>query len=304
MKDLRFSPKTLQQICDKHNLGKIQNLSYSQSGMVNPCVFINDAYVIRFNVRDPQIPKFRREKMAMELLKENKILVPEVIALDESRTILPHDFLICKRIKGKELYQVWETLEEKIQMQLCSEMGEILAKIHQVYLPKFGAILPDGLQFETWSACILHKLQLAIEEAKTLQLFEERMYQKVQQIFDNHTALLDTVKNASLVHNDYHLGNVIVNEGHIAGILDFEWCFAGDPEYDFREPLTFEGVTDKLLLNYQKYRPLSAEYPPKSHLYRLLLYLQLSVLATMHNWGEESTLSYRKRFEEILGSFD
>jgi len=303
MKDLRFSPKTLQQICGKHNLGKIQNLSYSQSGMVNPCIFINDAYVVRFNVRDPQIPKFRREKMAMELLKENKILVPEVIALDESRTISPHDFLICKKIKGQELYQVWETLDEKIQTELCGEMGGILAKIHQVHLPKFGAILPDGLQFDKWSDCVLHKLQLAIEEAKALRLFEAEKHQQVLQIFDNHTTLFDTVEKASLVHNDYHLGNMIVNEGHIAGILDFEWSFAGDPEYDFREPLTFKGVTDALLLSYQKHRPLSPEYPPKSHLYRLLLYLQLSVLATMHNWGEESKVSYRKRFEEILEGF-
>ncbi|MGB1241165.1 MAG: phosphotransferase family protein [Chitinophagales bacterium] len=303
MKYLRFSPTILQQICDKHNLGKIQNLFYSPSGMVNPCVFINDAYVMRFNVRDPQIPKFRREKMAMELLKENKILVPEVIALDESRAILPHDFLICRKIKGQELYQVWETLEENTQMQLCDEMGEILAKIHRVHLPKFGAILPDGFQFDKWSSCVLHKLQLAIEEAKKLQLFEAKMYQKVREIFDNHIALLDTVEKASLVHNDYHLGNMIVDEEHIAGILDFEWCFAGDPEYDFREPLTFEGLTDKMLLSYQKCRPLSAEYPSKSRLYRLLLYLQLSVLATLHNWGEESKVSYCRQFEEILEGF-
>ena len=69
MKNLQFPQDALQQICDKHGLGKIQSLTYSKSGMVNPCVFINDHYVIRFNVRDPYIPKFRREKMAMELLE-------------------------------------------------------------------------------------------------------------------------------------------------------------------------------------------------------------------------------------------
>ncbi len=301
MKDLRFSPAALQQICDKYNLGKIQDLSYSQSGKVNPCIFINNAYVIRFNVRDPQIPKFRREKRAMELLKERKILVPEVIALNEERAILPHDFLICRRIEGKELYQVWETLEAETQEQLCDEMGEILTKIHQIHLPKFGAILPDGLQFDKWSDCVLHKLQLAIEEAQALQLFEAEMYQQALQIFDNHIALLDTVEEASLVHNDYHLGNMMVNEGHIAGILDFEWSFAGDGEYDFRDPLTFEGLTEKMLLSYQKYHPLSPEYPQKSRLYRLLLYLQLSVLATKHNWSEESKV--KRQFEGMLEEF-
>lgn len=300
MKKLQFSIKILQEICNKHGLGKIQAHVYSQSGMVNPCVFINDQYVIRFNVRDPQIPKFRRERMAMQLLEEKKILVPKVIALDEERGILPHDFLICAKIEGQELHPIWNTLPSNAQQSLCKEMGEILAQIHQVTFPKFGAILPDGQKFDTWSACILDKLEEAISDAQKMGLFEASIFQQVRQVFDNHSKIFDTVEQAVLVHNDYHLGNMIADEGKIAGILDFEWCFAGDGEYDFRDTLTHEGVSEQILQGYQTIHPLSPEYPVKYHLYRLLLYLQLCGLAAMHDWGEESKMYYQRQFEGLL----
>ncbi|MGB0930604.1 MAG: phosphotransferase family protein [Chitinophagales bacterium] len=302
LKGIRFDKGVLQQICGKHLLGKIHQVVYSQSGMVNPCVFINDTFVIRFNVRDPKIPKFRREKMAMRLLKERKILVPEVVALDEDRDVSPYDFLICKKVAGNELYKVWEAQGEAMQQQLCGEMGEILAQIHGVTFPKFGEILPngEGLQFEKWSDCVRHKLEEAIEGTKLFGLFEEKNYQQVRQIFENQVSLLDTVQQAVLVHNDYHLGNMIVNQGHIASILDFEWCFAGDPEFDFREPVTFEGVSQNILPYYQQKHPLSAEFEQKNYLYRLLLYLQLCDLSNRHDWGEKSKKSYKKQFLRLL----
>lgn len=302
LKEIRFEKDVLQQICDKYHLGKIQQVAYSPSGMVNPCVFFNDTFVIRFNVRDPEIPKFRREKMAMELLKEKQILVPEVIALDEDRDVSPYDFLICKKIEGDELYRVWEVQDEAMQQQLCREMGEILAQIHDLQFPKFGEILPngEGLQFEKWSDCVLHKLEEAIEGVQASGLFEEQVYQQVRQIFENHIEVLDTVQQAVLVHNDYHLGNMIVHQGHIAGILDFEWCFAGDGEFDFRDSLTFEGVSEDMLQYYQQKRPLSAEFETKDYLYRLLLYLQLCDLSNQHDWAEESKKSYKEQFLGLL----
>lgn len=302
LKELRFDEKILQQICDKHHLGNIQQVVYSQSGMVNPCVFVNDAFVIRFNVRDPEIPKFRREKMAMELLKERGILVPEVIALDEDRDASPYDFLICRKVEGDELYRVWKAQNKTTQQQLCCEMGEILAQIHSIQLPKFGEILPngEGLQFEKWSDCVLHKLQEAIEGVKSFGLFEDEIYQKVRQIFEYQIEVLDTVQQAVLVHNDYHLGNMIVHRSHISSILDFEWCFAGDAEFDFREPVTFEGTVQNILPYYQQKRPLSVEFEQKNYLYRLLLYLQLCDLSNRHDWEEASKRRYKKQFLGLL----
>ncbi len=254
-------------------------------------------------MRDPHILKFRRERMAMQLLNKRKIPVPEVIALDEKRDILPYDFLICAKIGGQELHPIWNSLSSNIQQGFCKEMGEILAQIHDVTFPKFGAILPNGKKFDTWAACVLHKLEEAVLEAKKMELFGESIFQQVKQVFDNHLELLDTVQQAALVHNDYHLGNMIAQEGKIAGILDFEWCFAGDGEYDFRDALTHEGVSEQILESYQTIRPLSPEYPIKYRLYRLLLYLQLCGLAAMHDWGEKSEVYYRGQFEGVLEGF-
>jgi aminoglycoside phosphotransferase (APT) family kinase protein len=35
-----------------------------------------------------------------------------------------------------------------------------------------------------------------------------------------------------LVHGDYRIGNCLVEEGHVSGILDWELCFVGDPRFD------------------------------------------------------------------------
>jgi len=37
---------------------------------------------------------------------------------------------------------------------------------------------------------------------------------------------------ACLVHGDYRIGNCLIDDGHVTGILDWELCFVGDPRFD------------------------------------------------------------------------
>lgn len=44
---------TIPVLAEKFKLGKVNDIQPSDNGGVNPCFFVNDEFVIRFNVRDP-----------------------------------------------------------------------------------------------------------------------------------------------------------------------------------------------------------------------------------------------------------
>jgi len=65
-----------------------------------------------------------------------------------------------------------------------------------------------------WAASKTHEIP-AMEQ--TSQLLDERMPEQI---------------GASIVHGDYRLGNMIIGDGQIAAVLDWELCTLGDPLAD------------------------------------------------------------------------
>lgn len=53
----------------KHKLGVPERVVLDEHGWVNPCIFVNDNLVFRFNARDTQLPKFQQVKLIHDLLE-------------------------------------------------------------------------------------------------------------------------------------------------------------------------------------------------------------------------------------------
>ncbi len=68
----------------KYQLGTPTQFVIDDAGWVNPCIFVNDAFVFRFNARDPNLPKYQREKIAFELLKDTNVPVPHKVTIRDA----------------------------------------------------------------------------------------------------------------------------------------------------------------------------------------------------------------------------
>lgn len=219
----------------KHELGKPQRIVVDNAGWVNPCIFVDDAFVFRFNARDPGLPKYQREKIAFDLLKHTGVPVPQKVILDDSKDIAPYDVLITERLPGRNLETDWSNLQSSQKEILANNSGQLLTKISAVKMPFFGELSGKGPlpQTQNWFEYLKAKFFFHIKDARDLGIFDEPTIGLFLRTLQAYQAVASDVKTACLVHVDYHFGNLLYEDQAITGVFDFEWAFAGDPLYDF-----------------------------------------------------------------------
>src|SRR5437660_10868338 len=121
MKVEPISSEQIAAIWQAYELGAVQTLAVPRRGCSSACFLVNENRVVRFQVTELPQHKFRTEKIAYDLLRAGPLPVPEVLVLDESRTLLPYAFLITTRLPGETVYDRWNGLGVKTCEQLAFE---------------------------------------------------------------------------------------------------------------------------------------------------------------------------------------
>ena len=62
--------------------------------------------------------------------------------------------------------------------------------------------------------------------------FRHKVTKKFEDFFQLNFKILDSIVQRTLVHGDFHFGNLLFEGDKIVSILDFEWSCAGDPLMD------------------------------------------------------------------------
>jgi aminoglycoside phosphotransferase (APT) family kinase protein len=277
-----------------HHLGLPRVVRVDEIGWVNPCIFVNDAYVFRFNARDPKLPKYQREKFAFDRLRENGVPVPRQVILDDSKSLLPYDVLITNLLPGRNLEADWSALETPLKDRLATEAGQILQEIHKVKLPAFGEIGGRGPlpKSASWFAYLQAKLSMHLREASELHVFDEDSNLLFVQKLNLRESLMAEITSAKLIHVDYHFGNLLYHDEKITGVFDFEWALAGDPLYDLcrwvGDEEEWDGSRVPFLKGYgiENFRPPEAE---RIKIYQMIRNIELCVVAQLHFEESEAT---------------
>jgi aminoglycoside phosphotransferase (APT) family kinase protein len=219
----------------RHRLGSHSTIARDESGWVNPCFFVDDRLVFRFNARDVGLPKFQREKIVFDLLESSTLPTPRNVLLDDSRELAPYDVLISPRLPGTSVEQDWPELDWGMKHQLAENAGRLLSRLHEVSFPFFGELADRGPlpRTEHWIDYVQAKLCLQVNRTIQLGIFPESQRERCLKLLYLRADALNTVRSARLVHDDYHFGNLLHVGSEITGLLDFEWSFAGDPLYDY-----------------------------------------------------------------------
>src|SRR5438477_11302156 len=100
MKVEPISSEQIAVIWQAFELGAVETITVPRRGCSNACFVVNENRVVRFQVTELPLHKFRTEKTAYDLLRGHELPVPEELALDESRKLLPYVFLITTRPPG------------------------------------------------------------------------------------------------------------------------------------------------------------------------------------------------------------
>ena len=167
-----------------------------------------------------------REYRIIDELSKNNLKVPKPIFLYTEKNISDDDFYIMEYIEGK-------TISDNIEAELLSTDEKITIS------NSFIKTIADIHNFDVVSSKLedLGKHQGYVERQlnRWTKQFEA---QKVREIDDLDYAtelLFENIpkqQKISIVHGDYRLDNVRVNNGSVAAVVDWELCTIGDPLAD------------------------------------------------------------------------
>jgi aminoglycoside phosphotransferase (APT) family kinase protein len=289
-KSISLDHTTLQRIWDQHQLGRVETVTQASRGINNPTFLINDQYAIRFDGLDQSgRSRFYGEALAYAQLRERNIPAPQVIAVDVSKAIVPHDYILMTKVAGSTIMDSWPTLDHAKRQQVTEETGRYLAMLHNISFEGYGPLhLPAEERFSRWDGYLADYLQQFGAMAVTADILTARQTEKLSSVLAQHRTLFDTVTSARLVHCDFHFENVLQEHGNVTSILDFEWALCGDPMYDFRFEWQWEqacpGSTQALYRGYLAERDLPNDQRLRIRLYATFGYLVWAVNA--QNEGE------------------
>jgi aminoglycoside phosphotransferase (APT) family kinase protein len=282
---------------EKHQLGSVRSLKIDQNGWVNPCIFVNDDFVFRFNARDPQLPKFQREKIAYDLLRNSDIPVPQKVFLDDSKTDCEFDVLISEKISGLNLEAQWPQLDSQDRAELAEQAGRLQKLFEGKSFPFFGELTTTGpfKQHSTWTECLRERLNYHLSDTLSLNVFTDTEALRFEKIFNEHSTILDQVKTSHLVHGDFHFGNLLFDGTQIKAVLDFEWSFAGDPLFDLSNWSDSYDVWQESKDPFLK--GLGLELTDEDHtkikIYKMIRNIELCAVAKRY-FSSEEALEYKK----------
>ncbi|MEA9357010.1 aminoglycoside phosphotransferase family protein [Bacteriovorax sp. PP10] len=283
----KLCEQSIAPLMNKYNLGEVKNIKMDTEGWVNPCFFVNQSFVFRFNARDPQLPKYQREFFVFNLLKKSDIPVPQIVYLDDSKEHIGFDVLITEMLPGTNIESDWKNLSIDQRIKVSEEAGKNLFKLNQHLFDFFGELSSSGPlpRTKTWPDYLKAKLSFHLNEAMNLKIIDESVEANIWKIFETHFLELSLVTSSNLVHVDYHLGNLLHHNLKVTAVLDFEWAFAGDPLYDFCRWRSHEedlaNSRDAFLKGYKKTEFSTSELK-RMDIYQMIRNIELCSVAKLH----------------------
>lgn len=164
----------------------------------------------------PDTAQMSYEKVTDLFEKLNgKVLVPELIAKDDSRTIIPRPCIIYKFISGTPAGHIWH-LHTHEQRKLLIYEG--VKQLKAIAVSEPNPVLKD---YPSWREQIETKLNEYLEVVRQQKLFSADIVRLLQQYIDKNIGLLEQAR-LGLQYWDFHLDNLIVDNGKLVGLIDFE----------------------------------------------------------------------------------
>ncbi|MGW0157730.1 phosphotransferase family protein [Mycobacterium sp. NPDC003323] len=138
--------------------------------------------------------------------------VPQIIAADDSPAALGNPYLVCDFINGETIVRkIARTLDDGSRARLLRQCAQALAAIHRAD--------PDGIGLSATDPLTEWRTQLD-EMGDTTAVFEYAF----RWLEQHRPARTPPV----LVHGDFRMGNLIVDDNGLAAVLDWELTHIGE----------------------------------------------------------------------------
>lgn len=131
-------------------------------------------------------------------------------------------YMVVFYIDGIDAEAALKELNEETQYTIGLQAGKQLKLMHQIQAP---------LELESWYDRKKKKHSKYLEAYKKLRI-KLRHEKKLEDFIDKNIELMIGRPNL-FQHDDFHVGNIILKNENVAGIIDFDLMDWGDPIHEF-----------------------------------------------------------------------
>ncbi len=207
----------LTRVMNAASITNLQRLSGGASRETWRFMADNEEFVLQ-RVRPGAIGGFQVEPRVLSAAHRAGVPVAELVVDGAERTELQSPFMIVRAVEG-------ETIARKIlrdekfdaaRKVLTSQLGVAAAQLHQIDTSSIPGLVADDQ---------MNRYQTVLRDLGEPHPVFESAFRWLHLNQPESTS-------ACLVHGDYRLGNIMVNEQGLAAILDWELAHIGDPMDD------------------------------------------------------------------------
>ncbi len=148
-----------------------------------------------------------------------------------------YHYLITDYVQGNDLWSVIQDLTDEQKVNIGKEIAQFLSELHSITdaaydighyvptIPRCTKSWKDGhLEYIEMLRSGLSEMDIALESKKVIS--------KAFDYLDANSHSLEYQTGAKLLHNDFHPKNIIVHEGRLAGIIDWECSQFGEADFE------------------------------------------------------------------------
>ena len=170
------------------------------------------------------------EYRLIKTLYENGVSVPKPIALEESGKVFGSPFLLVDKKPGVIIGHMFN-LPKSNNLSISADVAAKLAAIHRVPLKAIGNRI-DGANGTNARASdkALAWIDEGIAAWKPLNM-PSTVFETAFDWLRKNAAINDKAPR-TLVHGDYGLNNLLIDNDKVSTILDWEFAHVGNPAYD------------------------------------------------------------------------
>ncbi|WP_390284712.1 aminoglycoside phosphotransferase family protein [Ureibacillus sp. GCM10028918] len=209
----------------------------------------------------------KKEYSILERMLEYKVTCSRPISMGELGS---RGYMITSYIEGKDAEDEIQKYSAQKQFDIGSEAGKELRKIHQFSAPSH--VTP-------WYSRKEKKHKKYIDDYLACGIKVEND-QKIMNFIEENIQLMKNRPNL-FQHDDFHPGNIIVNNKQFAGVIDFNRFDWGDPIHEFLKIGIFSREVS-IPFSIGQIRGYFNNTEPDEYFWRLYsLYLAMCVFSTV-----------------------
>jgi aminoglycoside phosphotransferase (APT) family kinase protein len=236
----------------------------------------------------PENDRSWHKEFILQNTLKNYLPVPEMYYLNEDKLIIDKPFSIVQFLDGITL-EKYLAGNNCISESLAQKIGEILAIIHQ---KEFEGLLEENSQHTDGLPLILSWYDYLLNNRAVERLGTREINKLKKFIQENNELLGRMAQNFVFSHGDFRPANIMVKDGRLIGIIDWEGALSAPDYFDIGQFTRYkEHMSDKAknrfisAYNQNTRRPVGGDWEKLSKLMDLV-----NILCFLDNEEEKPNL--------------